>query len=106
MPEKYYRPDWVQPAFMETQGYKLVEDKDGYMRYHSKWPLAQRFSTVGPGGRRILNSDERVIYINTTYAPDQNMVFVQIREDGNTRTSYNGVVADKDFFQSLLMLTQ
>lgn len=95
--KKYYRPNWIESDFMLPLGYKLVSDKDGYLKYESYHPVAKC------DGYGLLGNGMRVIYFNTTYSPiEKEEVFVGIKTDGDTRTCYNGVCKSESFLLELI----
>lgn len=95
--KQYYRPHWIELEFMLLLGYKLVSDKDGYLKYESYHPIAKC------KGYGLLPTGMRIIYFNTTYSPiEEKEVFVGIRSDGDSRTCYNGVVTSEEFLKQLI----
>ena len=96
---KKYRPEWIEPEAMSTIGYYLVSDKDGYLEYRNN-------------GKVVYNKDYnkfpaqkgmRIVYINCTYKPDDNVVYMGVKEDGGTRTSFGGVVDSAVFIEKILI---
>jgi hypothetical protein len=89
-----WRPKWVEPKYMDKLGYELISDKDGYLKYGNK-------AGIKVDGYGIMPKHKRFIYFNTTYKPYSRKVFVSIREDGDTRTVYNGVCKGPVFLEQL-----
>lgn len=77
------RPQWIEPISMKKLGYELISDKDGYLEYGNKAGL--KFPDYG-----IASANKRIITFSTVYS--DNAVFMGIREDGDTRTVFLGVV--------------
>ena len=95
---KVFRPSWIEPEEMAKLGYALVSDKYGYLKYQSSHALGCKCPGYG-----LLPNGKRIIYINTTYQPDKELVYVGIREDGDTRNAYMGVAKTEEFFKELLI---
>jgi len=103
---KIFRPYWVEPEYMISLGYELVSDKDGYLKYqNSPGKVSSRIDIWHkdkPVERQLMSRGKRFIYINCTYAPNLKCIFVGIREDGDTRTVFNGIVENKKGLKFLL----
>lgn len=93
--DKVYRPAWVEPVIMKQLGYKLLSDKDGYLKYANEGGTEGTY--YGPMWR-----DKRIIYFNTTFQPHKEVVFVGIMEDGDTRTVFNGAIGDQELFIKIM----
>jgi hypothetical protein len=96
------RPNWIEPKEMKKIGYQLISDKDGYLKYENV--AGHIFPSYGKSCR-----GKRIIYFNTTDAiferdtiDTENMIFMGIKEDADTRTVYNGVVNSKELLISIL----
>ena len=103
--KEVYRPSFIEPDLMSELGYKLVADKDGYLKYTSSWDLKAKHREDRKY-EQLLGDDKRIIYFNLTYSPEENLLFCQIREDGDTRTVYNGVIFDRDQLIMILKLVE
>jgi hypothetical protein len=92
-----FRPPFIEPNNMLVLGFKLISDKDGYLKYENNatvhYNKDYNDTFPEPTGKVIL-------YINTTY--DKNYFYVSIRQDGDTRTSYAGVCSTEEFLKQLL----
>jgi hypothetical protein len=100
---KQHRPDWIEPNVLKELGFNLISDEDGYLKYgcDGKTFICGAYNKEYP-----LPKHKRLIYVNCTYAPTENVVFVGITEDGDTRTCYNGVCGSLDFFKQLIYNTR
>jgi hypothetical protein len=105
MSKQIYRPDWVEPEHLATLGYKLISDKNGYLKYESSWEL-KAMHRSGRSHEQLLGDGKRIIYFNCTYLPEDCLVFCQIREDGDTRTVYNGVLTEASKLELLLRIVE
>lgn len=94
-----FRPHWVEPEYLKELGYELVSDKDGYLKYKNAPGTVGRF--YGP-----MNRGKRLIYFNTTWQPDKDLVFVGIREDADTRNAFNGACSTEEEFKTILNCIQ
>ena len=87
---------------MRALGFVLVRraSKDGYYKYvcDGKTFYCRAYNKECP-----LPRGKRVVYINTTYNPDANEVFVNVREDGDSRNCYYGVVKDAAFLEQVIL---
>jgi len=105
MEKKVYRPSWVEPMHLAKLGYKLISDKDGYLKYASSWEL-KALHRKGRKHEQLLGDEKRFIYFNLTFSPDEEIVFCGIKEDGDSRTVYNGVLAEKSQLELILNLVE
>ncbi len=100
---KQYRPFWVEPEFLKTLGFDLIKDQDGYLQYSND---GKNFFDRHYNKDYPLPKGKRIIYINCTYSPNEEVVFVGVREDGGTRSCYNGICGDENFFKLLIENTK
>ena len=96
--DKVHRPYWIFPLLMEELGYELIKDEEGYLKYQNKAGAdsytAERWNSKSHYGKQARG--KRFIYFNTTFNPADQEVFMGIKEDGDTRTVYNGVVRSRE----------
>ncbi len=91
-----FRPEFIEKENMSKLGFDLISDKDGYLKFqnngkiHYNKDYNRQFPE--PKGKVIL-------YINTTY--HSNYFYMSIRQDGDTRNSYNGVCNTEEFLVML-----
>jgi hypothetical protein len=94
--------NFLLPDNMKLLGFDCVENKgNGYYKYvnngtkHYNKDYNSRFPE--PKGKVV-------IYLNINYSGDEftNLPFVNIRQDGDSRTVYNGVISTDYFLISLL----
>lgn len=96
--DKVCRPFWIFPLTMEELGYELIKDEEGYLKYQNKagadsytamrWKSGSHYGKMAKG--------KRFIYFNTTFNPKDDEIFMAIKEDGDTRTVYNGIVRSRE----------
>jgi hypothetical protein len=93
------RPFFVEEEYMSKIGYNQVNDKDGYLKYENKAGL--QVADYGKMGR-----GKRIIYFNCNYYTSikwkKSGVYMSIREDGDTRTVFSGVVKNVTEFTTIL----
>lgn len=90
-----YRPQWVEPDSMKVLGYKLISDKEGYLKYENE------AGTICPSYGKMPRG-KTTVYLNTTYNPKVGEVYVGIKEDMDTRTVYGGICTTEDYFKLVL----
>ena len=88
-------PNWVEKEFMERLGYEQLKKENGYYIYANKAGLKVE-------GYGIMPKHKRYVYFNTTYEPKEKVVFCEMREDGDTRRVYHGVIKGNLFLEQLL----
>lgn len=96
-----YRPEWIEPEHLQKLGYRLLSDKDGYLKYESSWE-SKALHRKGRTFEQLLGDGKRIIYFNLTYQPQDSLVFCGIEEDGGTRTVYNGVLFNDEQLEFIL----
>lgn len=96
MPEMY-RPAFIEPNFMKTLGYSLISDEKGYLKYANDGSTKSRWYGIMPKAKRI-------IYFNTTWNAEQKVLFMEIREDGDSRKVYHGAIDTEEHFLLILNL--
>ena len=92
-------PDWVQPEEMLKLGYILNPSSSisGYYKYYNKLNVVG--NTYGP-----MPIGKRLIQINASDYDKYKFVFVGIKEDGGTRTVFNGICYTQDDLIKILSL--
>ena len=92
-----YRPEFIEPNNMKSLGFNLISDKDNYLKYENDgtkhYNIDYNKQFPEPKGKVIL-------YINCTY--HNNYFFLGIKQDADTRNSYNGVCSTEEFLKMLL----
>lgn len=92
-----FRPQFIEPENMKLLGFSLVSDKDNYLKYENNatihWNKDYNKQFPEPKGKVI-------IFVNCTYHDDY--LFLNIRQDGDSRTVYNGVCDSAMFLKMLL----
>lgn len=101
MDKQFYRPEWVEPKFLAEQGYKLINDNDGYLKYESSWEL-KAITLRGKKHEQLLGNGKRLIFFNTGVLTKEEIVMCSIREDGDTRTVFQGYIDSEEFLIKLL----
>ena len=93
-----FRPSFIEPENMKLLGFDLIKDENGYLQYQNngtrKYNVDYNPEFPEPKGKVIL-------YINTTFDRDK-YFFVGIKNDGGTRSSYNGICDTEQFLIQLL----
>ena len=95
---KVFRPAWVEKEAMKELGYDLVENADGCLKYVS--------GKGATSGGHPLWKGKRTVGFNTTYDPKSRVVFCGIREDGDTRNVFYGVIDTGANFRKILELVR
>lgn len=94
MAKDIFRPLWTQEEYMLSLGYKLIKDDGIYAKYSNIGGLVCLSYGVMPENKRF-------IYFNGEYDAKQG-VFCGIREDGDTRSVFNGVIDSEITFKLIL----
>lgn len=100
-----YRPHWVEPDYMKSIGYELVSDVRGYLKYESKWaygPVERR----GTKYESVIGNGKRIIYVNCTFSPEENHVYLGVREDGDSRSVFGGICRSSEELVLILDLVR
>lgn len=100
-----YRPSWVEPEYLAGLGYKLISDAEGYLKYSSYFNY-KALHRAGRKHEQRLGNDKRIIYFNLTFSPEEQLVFCCIKEDGDSRTVYNGVLTEETQLKLILSLVE
>jgi hypothetical protein len=106
--DRLFKPTFVKPAFMKSIGYVDAKHPDGslkgYYKYKSEGILAMH--REGRKHQQILWGGKRVIYFNCGYCPEDKAVYCLIKEDGDTRTIFNGVIENAEQLKLILRLAE
>lgn len=94
---KMPRPLFIEPENMLHLGFELISDKDGYLKYQNNATILynQDYNKHHPEPKGKV-----ILYFNTNYT--ETSIYLQIRQDGDTRTVFNGV-CDTALFLKLLL---
>lgn len=92
-------PYFTCPQYMGLLGFELVSDDGIYAKYENKAGYEGTFY-----GRMAVG--KRLVYFNREYVAhrDGGYCFVSVREDGDTRTVYNGAVSNAQELELILKL--
>lgn len=91
MPQDLFQADWILPDAMKELGYKKLSDENSPEPEYYKY--TNEGGTISPYyGPMFIG--KRYIYFNCGYVA--NKLFVGVREDGDTRTVFNGIIETKD----------
>lgn len=92
--------NYILPDNMLKLGFENIPQKDeGYLKYENNatyhWNKAYNKQYPEPKGKVI-------IYVNTTHTKYDEHIFVNIRQDADTRTVYNGICPSEEFLKTIL----
>jgi len=91
--KRYFRPVWTKENMMKRLGYSLISDDGEYAKY-------ENHPGIEVPGYGTMPKGKRVIYFNGGYQHDA--VFTCIREDGDSRTVFNGICKNFSEFYGIL----
>jgi hypothetical protein len=98
-----YKPKWLEIDALKKLGYDLISGSGGYYKFASDGKTVE---TAGELPNSFVPKGKRILYFNTTYAPKDKCVAFGVREDGDTRNAFNGVVYTLTELKTILKLVR
>lgn len=92
--------NWLTPNLLLLLGYELISDDGVYGRY-------QNVAGLNVPGHGIMPRGKRLISFNRQYTEGRgenaiSYVYLGIKEDGGTRTVFNGVLKNEEELRTIL----
>ena len=102
---KILKPKWLtDPSYMRELGYELISEEKGYYKFSSIGNMTVNSDIKGT--EYILAKGKRVLSFNATYAPENKLIAFGVRDDWDTRNSFNGVVSSFTDVKHILKLVR
>lgn len=94
------KPVWLEPDNLELLGFEVTEDKNnGYLKLQNNGKILWN-----PDYNRNFPESRGKVLISLNYGDtgEYGKVYMGIKQDGGTRTVYNGLCNDEEMFIILL----
>lgn len=86
--------NWLTNELITSLNYTMISDDGVYGKCQNN------HGVVCPG-YGLMGTGKRIVYFNRSYGSD-GLVFIKIREDGDSRTVFNGAIDNIEHFKLIL----